>query len=70
MTEMVLELKVIANCSRNELKGNRVYVMAPAVDNQANEAMIELLADYYNVKRNRIKIMRGLHSSTKVVKIL
>jgi len=70
MTEITLEIKVIANASRNELKGNRLYTTAPAVDNKANEAMIEMLAEEYNVKKNKIKIMRGLHSNLKVVKIL
>jgi len=70
MVEITLELKVIPNAHRNELKGNRLYLSAPAVDNKANEALVEVLAEHYNVKKNQVKIVKGHSSRQKVVKIL
>ena len=70
MTEIILEIKVIPNAGRDELKGNRLYLTAPAVDGKANEALIDFLSDHYNVKKNQIKIMRGHSSRQKVIKIL
>lgn len=70
MTEIILEIKVIPNAGRDELKGNRLYLTAPAVDGKANEALVEFLSDHYNVKKNQIKIIRGQNSRNKVIKIL
>jgi len=46
-----------------------VYVREVATDNQANEALIKLLAEYYGVPKSRVKIIRGQTGRQKVVEI-
>jgi len=47
----------------------KVKVNAPPVDGMANEALIELLGDYFAVKKTSIKLLRGLTSRHKIVEI-
>jgi uncharacterized protein YggU (UPF0235/DUF167 family) len=46
-----------------------IYVREPAVDNKANDAVIKLIADYYDVSRTGVSILRGHTSRTKFVRI-
>ena len=46
-----------------------VYVRERAVEGKANEAVIKLLADHFDVAKTRIKIIRGLSSKTKTIEI-
>jgi uncharacterized protein len=64
-----IEIKVVPNAKRNLLKDGKVYLTAPAVDGKANKALIKFLADYYDVKKREIRIVKGLKSRNKVVQI-
>jgi len=70
---MRIEIKVIPKSSRNLVKEEngrlKVYVTAPRDKNKANKAVIEELAVHLNVKKNRLSIIQGEHSSVKVVEI-
>lgn len=46
-----------------------VYVREPAVDGKANRAVVELLADYFDVPKRDVQIISGLTSRTKRFKI-
>ena len=46
-----------------------VFVQQRAVDGQANEAVIELLAKHFGVPKSRIEIVRGHTSRVKVVRV-
>ncbi|HEC87117.1 MAG TPA: DUF167 domain-containing protein, partial [Thermoplasmatales archaeon] len=46
-----------------------VYVNVPAKDGKANRALIETLADFFNVKKRDIKIVSGEKSREKIVQI-
>jgi uncharacterized protein YggU (UPF0235/DUF167 family) len=46
-----------------------VYVREVAAENQANEALIKLLAKHLNVSKMRIKIIRGSTSRHKLIEI-
>ena len=70
MTEIILEMRIILNADHNELVGNRLYVAEPELNNKVNEIMFDLVAEEYNVKKNRIKIMKGQNSVQKTLKIL
>jgi len=48
----------------------KVKLTAAPVDGKANEALIELLAGHFNTSKNKIKIVRGGTSKTKVIEIL
>ncbi|MFA7654440.1 MAG: DUF167 domain-containing protein [Candidatus Magasanikbacteria bacterium] len=71
---MKIIIKVIPRSSKNELKqladgSYKAKLTAPPVDGKANEALIEILAEYFNIPKSKIKIARGLTSKNKTVKI-
>ncbi|MFN3135429.1 MAG: DUF167 domain-containing protein [Candidatus Kryptonium sp.] len=47
-----------------------VSVKAPPVEGRANDALIKLLADYFNIPKGNIKIVSGLSSRSKVIEIV
>ena len=72
--KVVLELHVQPGAKRTEFAGKhgertKVRLAAPAVDNKANEALVEFLADYYRVPRKNVTITRGTRSRAKRVVI-
>ena len=72
---MVLELHVQPGASRSEFAGKhgerlKVRLAARAVENKANEALVEFLAQHYNVPRRNVRIVSGLRSRRKRVEIL
>ena len=72
--KVVLELHVQPGAKRTEFAGKhgertKVRLAAPAVDNKANEALVEFLADYYRVPRKNVTITRGPRSRAKRVVI-
>lgn len=64
-----IEIKVIPNAKKNEFKNGKVYLTAPAVEGKANKALIEFLAEHFDVKKSQITIMKGLKSRTKIIRI-
>lgn len=46
-----------------------VFVQQRAADGQANSAVIELLAQHFDVPKSRIEIVRGHTSRLKVVRV-
>ena len=71
---MILELHVQPGASRSEFAGRhgeriKVRIAAPAVDDKANAALIEFLADYYKVPKRNVRIEAGLRSRRKRVAI-
>lgn len=72
---MLLKIRVLPRSSRNEVVGKmadgilKVKLTAPPVDGKANEALVELLSEEYNISKSKIKIVRGLTSKNKTVEI-
>jgi len=68
-------IRVLPRSSRNEVVGEmsdgtlKVKLTAPPVDGKANEALIELLADHFDIAKSKIKILKGLTSKNKVIQI-
>ena len=48
----------------------RVAVHPPAQDNQANQAVVKRLADYFSVPQSAIRILRGQRSRKKLIEIV
>lgn len=75
MTAMKLtyELKVTPKAKKNSMKreGNiwKVCLTAPAMDGKANRALVEFLADHFNVRKSQIEIIKGLKSRHKTISI-
>lgn len=76
-TKVKLFLKVIPQAKANKVelptldeKGNitiKLRVTAPAQDGKANEAVIKLLAEHYQITKSYIEIVSGWTSRQKVV---
>jgi len=46
-----------------------VYLKSPPVDGKANEELIKLLADKFDIPKSHIKIKSGLSSRQKLIEI-
>lgn len=71
---MRIYAKVIPRAGRNEVEKNsdesyRVRVTAAPERGKANEAVVELLAEYFNVPKSRVNIIAGKTARTKMVEI-
>jgi len=70
---MHIHVKVIPRASRNLVKTDgtrlKVYVTAPADKGKANQALIELLAEYFGVRQSAIEIIKGKTSSLKTLEV-
>ncbi len=73
---MLLQIRVLPRSSKNEVIGTmpdgtlKVKLTAPPVDGAANQALIELLSDYFDVAKKLISIKRGTKGKNKVIEIL
>ena len=47
----------------------KVKTLKPPVKGDANKDIIRILSEYFNVKKNDIKILNGHKSSEKLIKI-
>ena len=47
----------------------KVRIAAPAVDDKANTALVEFLAEYFGVPRRNVSIVSGVKSRSKRVSI-
>lgn len=71
---MILEVHVQPGAKRSEFAGMhgermKIRLAAPAVDNKANEALVEFLAGHYGVPRRNVRIASGQKSRRKRVVI-
>ena len=71
---MKYTIKVKTNAKENAvLEGPggelRVLVKAPPQEGRANEAVIETMAAYFKVPKNRVTLVGGFKSKTKIIKI-
>ncbi len=71
---IMIMVRVIPRASRNSIEGAygeslKVRLMAPALENRANEALRRLLADRLNVQVAAVRIVAGEKSRTKRISI-
>ncbi|MFA6384587.1 MAG: DUF167 domain-containing protein [Candidatus Omnitrophota bacterium] len=70
---MIIQVRVSPRASRALVQKNdvgyKVYCTRPAVDGEANAQVIELIADFFKVKKYRVRIIRGDTSRTKTLEI-
>ncbi len=70
---MQVQIKVIPKAKRIKIEKQesfyKVYLTAPAVDNKANYQLIEVLAEFFDVAKREIVILKGHKSRQKVVRI-
>jgi uncharacterized protein (TIGR00251 family) len=73
-SDLLIEVRVQPRASRSEFAGAfgerlRIRLQAPPVDGRANAALIEFLADAFDVPRSQVEIERGLSGRDKRVRI-
>jgi uncharacterized protein len=71
---LILDIRVRANAKQNKVGGEIagrliVFVQAPAVDGKANEAVLKVLAEHFEVRARDIKIIRGETNRDKTIEI-
>jgi uncharacterized protein (TIGR00251 family) len=47
----------------------RVKIDAPAIEGEANKRLIEILAEYFNIPKSSVKILKGFKNRNKIVSI-
>lgn len=67
-------VRVTPRASRDAIEGAyqgalKVRLTAPPVDDRANEALIDLLAERLNVPKSAVRIVAGAKSRTKQVEV-
>ena len=71
---MKINIRVIPNSKKDVIvKENeklKIHLKAKAVNNEANKYLIEILSEYFNVKKNNVKIVKGLKSREKIIEVL
>jgi uncharacterized protein YggU (UPF0235/DUF167 family) len=70
-----INIRVVAGASLNKEEmmpdgSLKVWLRQRPHDGQANEALIEFLAERFDAARSRIRIIKGATSRNKVVEIL
>jgi uncharacterized protein (TIGR00251 family) len=68
---MIIHVKVYPSSGREEIiklneDNYKVYLKKPAVDNKANIELIKLLKKHF---KKEIKIIKGIKSEDKIIKI-
>ena len=71
---MFITLKALPRASRNAVipqpDGSfRVRLTAAPVDGKANDALIKLLSEHFDVAKSKITIVKGQTSKNKIVEI-
>lgn len=70
---MIMNIRVIPKSSKAFIKKEndllKVYLTKPALGGLVNKQLIELLAEYLNIKKYQIRIVKGGKSKDKIVAI-
>ncbi len=73
-TELTIEVRVQPRAKRNAVVRQpdgslKVYVTAPPEAGRANDAVVELLAEHFGVKRRQIEILHGVTGRNKMARV-
>lgn len=67
-----LNVKTQQKFSKVEMRGDgivNVFVKSSPIDNKANVEIVELLSEYYNVRKSDVFIKTGKRCKRKIVEI-
>jgi len=72
---MLIHVKIHPDSSKDEVIEKSdvsfiVYVKAPAERNEANVSMRQVLANHLGIPSERLRIVTGHHSPSKIIEIL
>jgi len=69
----LITVRVIPNAKKDfisqEKGAFKIHVRAPAINGRANARAVEILADFFDVRKGGITIIKGHHSREKIIKI-
>jgi uncharacterized protein len=71
---VIFHVRVQPRASKDEIAGEldgalKIRLRAPAVEDRANEALIEFLAQILNTSKSTVRILSGERSRTKRIEI-
>jgi hypothetical protein len=70
---MKLKVKVIPNTKENKVleenDGFKVYIKSPPVGGKANKELITVLAEFFQIRKSDVRIIRGERARKKVIQI-
>jgi uncharacterized protein (TIGR00251 family) len=71
---MKISVRVIPNAKQSKIidEGNgdfKVKVNQVAEDGKANEAVVEIIAEFFKVKKRDVKIISGESSRNKIIEV-
>jgi uncharacterized protein (TIGR00251 family) len=71
---VTFSVRVLPRASKDEISGTmegalKIRLRAPALENRANEALIEFLAGLLKTSKSAVRIQGGEHARTKRVEI-
>ena len=76
---MKINIHLTPNAKKSEVLGEemdlfggktlKIKVAAPPVDGKANKELIKVLAEYFDVSKNKVSIISGDKSRNKVIEI-
>lgn len=71
---MLLNIRVIPRAKKNEVikideNNYKARLTAAPVNGKANEALIKLLSDYFDVRKSKIRIVKGEKRMEKIIEI-
>ena len=70
---MRIKVKVIPRAKKHRIENKedclKVYLTEPAIEGRANKRLLEMLADYFGVKKYQIAVTYGEKSKNKVIEI-
>ena len=71
---VIFSVRVQPRASKDEIAGEmggalKVRLRAPAVEDRANEALVELLAEFLKTSRSAVNILSGERSRVKRIEI-
>ena len=70
---MNIKVRVIPRAKKSKIEtfdeGLKVYVNSPATEGRANKELINMLAQYYKVRKCNITIIKGHKQRNKLIQI-
>jgi uncharacterized protein (TIGR00251 family) len=69
---MKIKVKVITQAKQSKIEeigpnGLRIKLKSAPIKGKANKELVKLLADYYQVPKSRVEILKGQKAKDKVV---
>lgn len=66
---MIVVVKVKPNSKQHKFENGVAYLKAAPIEGKANEELIELMAEHFQVRKSQVRIMRGATSRVKTIEI-